>query len=63
MVGIQECTNDKEVQDFSRCTMVELLDFKEMVEEIYGLGVFDKIVVEDVAGMVTLFETKNNIVV
>lgn len=45
-------------ENFSRCTIAEILDFKLMVEEIYGLGVFEKTVGEDIAILTNLIKAK-----
>lgn len=61
--AIQDLNNDKETKDFNKCMVAELLDFKIMVEETYGPGVFEKTVGEDIVDMVTLFELKNKVAV
>lgn len=47
---------DEGKHDYEELIVAEILDFKSLVDEIYGLGVFDKIVGGDIASVVALIE-------
>lgn len=48
-----------DIKYFTKCPVVEILDFKSIVDEIYGPRVFEKTVGEDIAMVEALIELEN----
>lgn len=55
---VSDFEHREEAKKFSKCTVEEILDFKDMVDEIYGTGVIEKTVREDISRVAAMFEAK-----
>lgn len=45
-----------DIKDFKKCTVEEIMEFKSLVDEVYGPEVFYKTVGEDLAKLSDMFE-------